>query len=243
MTKSYENRKSSTNSKRPESISNILSSAVKNPICTVDDPPVCPTTQKWHLWSFSCHQDNFTICHIVTLYCVLFFSLFVQSPPRQPWRRRWHPGSYWCPSPPTPDFWFCDVRRRQTFKNTDENRHYFSFQTETWENRRPWDLPQHRPWLGLLQRHQGSYRALHSPSWMMIHFYAELVKGGEGDLTNPKLFLGQKFCPQVNSNTILSPFQILFWYTFIRIVHLIPFDAAHYFYSFGEICQGLSLRT
>ena len=184
MTKSYENRKSSTNSKRPESISNILSSAVKNPFRTVDDPPMCPTTQKWHLWSFSCHQNHFKYlphCHSILFF---FCSVFVQSPPRQPWRRRWHPGSCWCPSPPTPDFWFCDVRRRQTFKKTDENRHHFSFQTETWENRRPWDLPQHRPWLGLLQRHQGSYRALHSPGWMMIHFFAELVKGGEGDGPN-----------------------------------------------------------
>ena len=88
MTKSYENRKSSTNSKRPESISNILSSAVKNPICTVDDPPVCPTTQKWHLdGHFHVTKTIFSICHIVTLYC-FFGSVFVQSPPRQPWRRR-----------------------------------------------------------------------------------------------------------------------------------------------------------
>ena len=71
MTKSYENIKSSTNSKRPESISNILSSAFKNPVCTVDDPPVCPTTQKWHLWSFSCHQN-----HVVTLYCFFVQYLF-----------------------------------------------------------------------------------------------------------------------------------------------------------------------
>ena len=78
----------------------------------------------------------FLVFATLSLY-IVFCSVFVQSPPRQPWRRRWHPGSYWCPSPPTPGFWFCDVRRRQTFKKTDENRHHFSFQTETWENRRP----------------------------------------------------------------------------------------------------------
>ena len=71
-------------------------------------------------------------------------------------------------------------KKTANLKKTDENRHHFSFQTKTWENRRLWDLPQHRPWLGLLQRHQGSYRALHSPGWMMMHFFAELVKGGGG---------------------------------------------------------------
>ena len=36
---------------------------------------------------FRVTKTIFSICHIVTLYC-FFGSVFVQSPPRQPWRRR-----------------------------------------------------------------------------------------------------------------------------------------------------------
>ena len=124
-----------------------------------------------------------SICHIVTLYC-LWFSFCSKSTSSAMASAM---TSWKLLVPLTANTRFLVLWCKKTAnlqKKTDENRHHFSFQTETWENRRPWDLPQHRPWLGLLQRHQESYRALHSPGWMMIHFFAELVKGGEGDGPN-----------------------------------------------------------
>ena len=204
MTKSYENRKSLTNSKRPESISNVLSSAVKNSFCTVDDPPVCPTTQKWHLWSFSCHQNHFKYlphCHSILFFVQSTSSAMASA--MTSWKLL-------VPLTANTRFLVLWCKKTANLQKTDENRHHFSFQTQTWENRRPWDLPQHRPWLGLLQRHQGSYRALHSPGWMMIHFFAELVKGGEGDGPNksetlswPKMLYGWRRTQFMNHSHLL----------------------------------------